>query len=93
MEREYYYNDAGVQMDRYAASLEARYLQALGHDAPFPDDGYPGQYVIDWAAEAVAEVGEDWLELEGDERRTAIRVWGLTRAMRDIEETLELARI
>jgi arginyl-tRNA synthetase len=93
VEREYYYNDAGVQMDRYAASLEARYLQALGQDAAFPEDGYPGQYVEDWAAEAVAEVGESWLELEGDERLEAVKAWGLARAMRDIEETLELARI
>ena len=36
--REYYYNDAGVQMDRYAASLEALYLQAHGREAEFPED-------------------------------------------------------
>ena len=93
VEREYYYNDAGVQMDHYADSLEARYLQALGQDVEFPEHGYPGQYVIDWAAEAVTEMGDAWLGLEGGERRRAIRAWGLARAMRDIEETLELARI
>ncbi|MDX1692033.1 MAG: arginine--tRNA ligase, partial [Acidimicrobiia bacterium] len=47
----------------------------------------------DWAAEAVDEVGEAWLELDDEERRRTIRTWGLHRAMRDIEETLELARI
>lgn len=89
--REYYYNDAGVQMDRYAASLEARYLQALGRDAEFPEDGYHGGYVGEWAAEMLADVGDEFADLP--DRRDRIRRWGLERAMRDIEETLELARI
>ncbi len=89
--REYYYNDAGVQMDRFAASLEARYLQALGREAEFPEDGYQGTYVAEWAAQLVAEKGD---ALADDaERRDRIRLWGLDRAMRDIEETLDLARI
>ncbi|MEX1207178.1 MAG: arginine--tRNA ligase [Acidimicrobiia bacterium] len=91
--REYYYNDAGVQMDRFAASLEARYLQALGREAEVPDDGYHGAYIAEWAAEMLADQGDAFAALEGDERRSAIRRWGLVRAMKDIEETLELARI
>jgi arginyl-tRNA synthetase len=91
--REYYYNDAGVQIDRYAASLEARYLQALGREAEFPEDGYPGQYAVDWGRELAAEVGDEWAVLDRTERLGRIRRWGLDRAMRDIEETLEMARI
>ena len=91
--REYYYNDAGVQMDRFAASLEARYLQALGRDAEFPEDGYHGAYIEAWASEMRQSEGEGLADLPPDERRSAIRAWGLTRAMRDIEETLALARI
>jgi arginyl-tRNA synthetase len=93
VEREYYYNDAGVQIDRFAASLEARYLQALGRDAPIPEDGYHGRYVTDWAAELVNERGNTLADLPDGERRAELRDWGLARAMRDIEETLELARI
>jgi len=89
--REYYYNDAGVQMDRYAASLEARYLQALDREAEFPEDGYHGEYVGEWATEMHAEVGDEFADLP--DRRDRIRQWGLERAMRDIEETLVLARI
>jgi arginyl-tRNA synthetase len=89
--REYYYNDAGVQMDRYAASLEALYLEANGRDAEFPEDGYHGAYVGEWAAELTAEHGDSLVDL--DDRRNRIRQWGLQRAMRDIEETLELARV
>jgi len=91
--REYYYNDAGVQMDHFAASLEARYLQALGRSAEVPEDGYHGEYVADWAAELVLEAGDAFADLVEDDRRSTIREWGLQRAMRDIEETLEIARI
>ena len=45
VEREYYFNDAGGQMDRFGASVEARYLQLVGRDAPVPEDGYHGDYV------------------------------------------------
>lgn len=91
--REYYYNDAGVQMDRFAASLEARYLHALGEDAEFPGDGYHGTYIVDWAREMLDDRGDAFAGLEPERRRAAIREWGLKRAMRDIEETLGLARI
>jgi len=80
-------------MDRYAASLEARYLQALGRDAEFPEDGYHGAYVGEWAGELAAEVGDELADLEAPVRRERIREWGLRRAMRDIEETLELVHI
>lgn len=93
VEREYYYNDAGVQMDRYAASLEAKYLEGLGREATMPEDGYQGRYIADWAAEMTEEVGETLADLPGEQRREEIRAWGLRRAMRDIEETLELAHI
>ena len=89
--REYYYNDAGVQMDRFAASLEALYLVANGSDVAFPEDGYHGEYVGEWSAELAAELGDSVVDV--DDRRDRIRKWGLRRAMRDIEETLELARI
>ncbi len=93
VEREYYYNDAGVQMDRYAASLAAKYLQALGREATMPEDGYQGRYIEEWASELAAEVGENLADLPEEQRRDEIRAWGLQRAMRDIEETLELAHI
>jgi arginyl-tRNA synthetase len=93
VEREYYYNDAGAQMDRFAASLEARYLQAVGRDAEVPEDGYHGAYVTEWAGELASESGDSLVGMTEEERRSTIRAWGLRRAMRDIEETLHLAGI
>jgi arginyl-tRNA synthetase len=89
--REYYYNDAGVQMDRFATSLHARYLQALGRRASVPEDGYQGAYLEAWGRELAAEHGAEFADTADAVDR--VRRWGLQRAMRDIEETLELARI
>jgi arginyl-tRNA synthetase len=49
--REYYVNDAGKQIDILARSMYARLLQVYGEDAPVPEDGYPGEYLLDLARE------------------------------------------
>lgn len=58
--REYYYNDAGVQMQMLGHSLKARYLQALGEDAALPEGGYQGDYMIEIAEQLKAEHGDSW---------------------------------
>ena len=63
--REYYYNDAGVQMRVLGESLRARYLQALGEDAPFPENGYQGDYMVGLGERLAAERG-DALRAETD---------------------------
>ena len=68
VEREYYFNDAGGQMDRFGASVEARYLQALGRDAEVPEDGYHGDYIAEYAADIVREHGDALADLPPDER-------------------------
>jgi arginyl-tRNA synthetase len=93
VEREYYYNDAGAQMDRFAASLEARYLQALGHESAVPEDGYHGAYLEEWGRELAVERGQAPAGLPPTERHAEVLRWGMARAIRDIEETLALARI
>ena len=57
VEREYYFNDAGGQMDLFGASVEARYLSSLGRDAEVPEDGYHGAYIVDIAADILASRG------------------------------------
>jgi len=89
VEREYYFNDAGGQMDRFGASVEARYLQAIGRDAPFPEDGYRGAYLVDLAADIVREHGDALADLPGPERFERLRAEGVARAMEGIRTTLE----
>lgn len=60
VEREYYINDAGLQMEKLALSTRSRYFALLGHgdEAPFPEDGYPGDYIDDIAKAIVDEHGD-----------------------------------
>ncbi|MCS7185450.1 MAG: arginine--tRNA ligase [Armatimonadota bacterium] len=71
VEREYYINDVtmSTQVQNFGASLEARYLQLLGYDVPFPEEGYKGEYVIELAREIVNEYGNSFVELPPEERR------------------------
>lgn len=59
VEREYYINDAGLQMEKLGQSAQARYFEALGRplEAPMPEGGYQGDYMTDIAAEFVAGYG------------------------------------
>ncbi|MEX2526065.1 MAG: arginine--tRNA ligase [Gemmatimonadota bacterium] len=56
--REFYYNDAGRQMERLGESVWARYQQALGGDTPVPEDGYQGEYVGEVAQTLLQEWGD-----------------------------------
>ena len=58
VEREYYYNNAGRQMQRLGESVKSRYLELLGEDTEFPEDGYEGEYIIDIARKLEETDGE-----------------------------------
>ena len=62
VDREYYVNDAGRQMDILAASVWLRYLEAHGHELVFPSNGYQGDYIADIAAKLVAEHGDAFVK-------------------------------
>ena len=89
VEREYYFNDAGGQMDRFGASVEARFLQELGRDAEVPEDGYHGAYVADIARDILAAEGPDLADLPADERLARLRAAGVELAMGWIRATLD----
>ena len=74
--REFYLNDRGVQMQRYAESLLAR-----RRGEPVPEGGYGGEYVADWAAEMPDEVVDAGVD--------AVRHWGYERALADQREVLD----
>ena len=80
---EYYINDAGAQMDKFGASVLAR---AAGQEPP--EDGYPGAYVADRAAEVLAQ-RPDLLELEPAEALEVARDLGYTAQLAAIRTTLD----
>jgi arginyl-tRNA synthetase len=49
VEREYYVNDAGQQIEKFALSVEARFREAIGEEGEIPDGGYHGEYVLEIA--------------------------------------------
>ena len=79
--REVYVNDAGNQIEKFAVSLEARYLQILlGEDAvPFPEDGYHGDDIRELAQAFYDEKGRSYQDRPVQERRRALAAFGLER--------------
>ena len=77
--REFYVNDAGNQIEKFAASLEARYLQILlGEDAvEFPADGYQGGDIKELAQQFYEEHGGSLRDVSQEERRAALASFGL----------------
>ena len=77
--REFYVNDAGNQIEKFASSLEARYLQIiLGEDAvPFPEDGYHGDDIRELAQAFYEKYGEQYKDAGTAERHEALAKFGL----------------
>ncbi|MCM3548020.1 arginyl-tRNA synthetase [Niallia circulans] len=91
--REYYINDAGNQIENLAASLNARYLQALGEEKPMPEDGYHGQDIIDIAKQLVDEVGDQYRQMDEKERLAFMREYGLKKELEKIKQDLNAYRV
>jgi arginyl-tRNA synthetase len=92
VEREYYFNDAGRQMELFAASVDARFLQLNGREAELPEEGYVGDYITDLAREISTSDGPRLLALPDDERLAAIRTLATERMFAIIRRTLERLR-
>jgi arginyl-tRNA synthetase len=69
VQREYYYNDAGRQIELLARSVWARYQELMGEGAEVPEGGYRGEYVRELARALADEVGE---RFKGDASETAL---------------------
>ena len=89
VEREFYINDHGRQMDLFGASIAARYLQSFGHQADIPEGGYNGYYVIELAAEIRDEVEDRYVGAADEERTAFFRVEGERRMLAHQREVLE----
>ncbi|MFN3476055.1 MAG: arginine--tRNA ligase [Candidatus Methylomirabilales bacterium] len=62
VEREYYINDAGTQMELLGCSVFARYREHFGLEVAFPEDGYKGEYIRDLAFSIAKQEGSRYLE-------------------------------
>ena len=92
--REYYFNDAGTQMEAFYASLFVRYAQALGReDIQLPPNGYRGQYLVEMGAQMARELGERYLEMPCEEAVAEIGSIGLDRMMDASRRDMERAQM
>ena len=93
VEREYYVNDAGTQMDRFYESVHARFLQAFGRAAEVPSDGYHGEYVIDLADGLRDEEGDRFLDMPEAEALSELGELALGKMLDSIRDDLDLLKV
>ena len=88
--REFYVNDAGNQIHKFAVSIDARYRQLiLGEDAvEFPEDGYKGEDITELARGFRAANGDGWLDKPEEERLEALAAYGLQMNLPKMKEDL-----
>ncbi len=93
--REFYVNDAGHQIDKFAHSIEARYLQLIrGEDAvPFPEDGYRGEDIRDLARAYYEQNGEKLDQAPEAERQAALAQYGLSVNLPKMKSDLQRYKI
>ncbi len=93
VEKEYYFNDAGNQMDIFKRSLYARYLQALNVKAEVPENGYMGNYMIDIANEIIAEHGNKFQKMTESEALAQLGAIGIKKVIDKIQKDLKQLRV
>jgi arginyl-tRNA synthetase len=89
--REYYVNDAlnSTQVRRFAETLEARYLKLFGREAPIPEDGYQGDYVVEMAEELKAAEGDRYLDMPPEARAAALTDYSLRRIVEGHQQDMQ----
>lgn len=93
VEREFYINDAGVQIQRLGESLDARWRQLMGEDAQIPEGGYHGAYLADMAREVDAEAHDRLVAMPPDERVPFLRNWAVEHLEAEQDQTLRDFRV
>ena len=82
VEREYYINDAGAQVDLLARSTHLRYREALGEAVgPIPDGLYPGEYLIETGRALAGRDGQKWLDRPESEWLQPVRDFAVAQMM------------
>nr|MBQ6739847.1 arginine--tRNA ligase [Synergistaceae bacterium] len=91
VQREYYINDAGLQIETLGKSTQARYFELFNKAelAPFPENGYKGEYLYDIANKIKAEHGDKFINLKLDESLEFFKNYASDLILKGIEEDLK----
>ncbi len=95
VQREYYVNDSGLQIETLGRSTRARYFEILGRgdEALFPENGYKGDYLYDIAREIISLEGEKFLEMPEKESLEFFKKFASEKIMSGIKNDLEKFRV
>ena len=88
VEREFYVNDAGVQMDTFAKSVAARYLELCGREIEFGEDWYRGAYITEIAREILEAEGERWADADPAERESHFKETAYVQVLEHLKHVL-----
>jgi arginyl-tRNA synthetase len=91
--REFYVNDAGIQIDKLVDSIEARCRQLRGEDAAIPEGGYHGDYVTDLARELQGVYGDRLAGVWGEDERRLVRDAAVHRIQEEQRADMRLLRV
>ena len=92
-DREFYVNDAGNQINKFALSLDLRYQQIYKEGVEMPEDSYHGQDIIDHANNFAAIHGDKYMHASEEERRQALVAYALPLNIEGLERDLAKYRI
>ncbi len=93
VEREFYINDAGNQVNKFGLSLDIRYKQLFGSSEEMPEDSYHGQDIIDHAKAFADKYGDKYMSVSEEERRKALVEYALPINIKGLEDDLLKYRI
>jgi arginyl-tRNA synthetase len=89
VEKEYYINDQGRQIDLLGESVQARYNNLLGEKKEFPTDGYKGEYIADIAKEVIDKFKDKYKGRENKESQEFFKKFTLKKILSGIKEDLK----
>jgi arginyl-tRNA synthetase len=88
VEREFYVNDAGVQMDIFAKSVAARYLELAGRTVEFAPEWYQGAYITEIAREILEAEGAKWADADPATRENHFREKAYAQVLQHLKDVL-----
>ena len=91
--REFYVNDAGNQIEKFATSLEARYLELYKDDIEFPEDAYKGEDIIEHAKNFAKINSDKYVTTSSEKRRNALVEYALPLNIQKLKDDLAIYRI
>jgi len=93
VEKEYYLNDVGTQIDTFGRSLHILYQEHLGKKVDIQPEGYFGDYMVDLATEIAEEHGDRFLAYPQQKAVSELSAIGLSKLINSIKEDLKLLNV